>query len=250
VYNFNGTFTPPTTTSTATTTAPPTSVPSSGAYTYFGCQTEGTFSRALAAKAFSSDTMTIEVCQAFCAGYTYFGTEYGRECYCGNTFSAGSIAAPANECSVLCAGDVTQYCGGGNRLSCYQLSGASSSTTTTATSTAPTSIPTAWTSQGCWIDGAHGRILGKQIPDSDSNTVEQCVNTCIGLGYTVAGVEYGVQCFCDSAIQNGGAKTLDADCNMPCQGNYAETCGAGNRMNIYAIGTPVVNPAPTVVPRA
>jgi hypothetical protein len=26
--------------------------------------------------------MTLEVCQAFCTGFTYFGVEYGRECMC------------------------------------------------------------------------------------------------------------------------------------------------------------------------
>jgi hypothetical protein len=24
--------------------------------------------------------MTLEVCEAFCVGYTYWGVEYGREC--------------------------------------------------------------------------------------------------------------------------------------------------------------------------
>ena len=30
--------------------------------------------------------MSVEICRAFCASYdqTYFGVEYGRECYCGN----------------------------------------------------------------------------------------------------------------------------------------------------------------------
>jgi len=36
--------------------------------------------RALASKATAYDTMTLESCEADCAGYTYFGTEYSREC--------------------------------------------------------------------------------------------------------------------------------------------------------------------------
>jgi hypothetical protein len=47
---------------------------------YYGCYTEGTSSRALSSKATAYDTMTVESCASDCAGYTYFGVEYGREC--------------------------------------------------------------------------------------------------------------------------------------------------------------------------
>ena len=33
----------------------------------------------------ASDEMTHEMCATTCAGYNYFGVEYGRECYCGWT---------------------------------------------------------------------------------------------------------------------------------------------------------------------
>lgn len=82
VYTFNNIFTPPTgtnlTTSAPTTT--PTSSPSTGDYKYYGCQTEGSFSRALTGKGITSATMTVEFCSVFCAGYAYFGMEYGQEC--------------------------------------------------------------------------------------------------------------------------------------------------------------------------
>jgi len=163
--------------------------------------------------------------------------------YCGNSFSAGSVAAPNTDCSFLCAGNVAEYCGAGNRLSVYQRNGTLVPTSTT--SALPTSVPTGWASQGCWVDGAFGRILDVQQPDSDQNTVEVCINNCITLGYTVAGLEYGSQCFCDSRIRNGGVlATAQTDCSMPCSGNFAEFCGAGNRLNIYSIGTPEVDPAP------
>lgn len=51
-----------------------------GIYTYFGCQTEATSARALASKASDTANMSLESCEASCIGYTYFGTEYGREC--------------------------------------------------------------------------------------------------------------------------------------------------------------------------
>ena len=39
--------------------------------------------------------------------------------YCGNSFSQGSVAAPNSDCSMLCPGNVAEYCGAGNRLSVY-----------------------------------------------------------------------------------------------------------------------------------
>jgi hypothetical protein len=100
-------------------TAGPSNPPTVGAYHYFGCQTEGTYSRALSEYATAYDTMTLESCAADCAGYTYFGTEYGRECYCGDYFNAGSVPAPAGECDFMCAGDSMEYCGAGLRLTVY-----------------------------------------------------------------------------------------------------------------------------------
>jgi hypothetical protein len=68
--------------STSATPTPtgPSTVQSVANYVYYGCFTEGTGVRALAPGAFAADTMTVESCQASCAGYTYFGVEYGREC--------------------------------------------------------------------------------------------------------------------------------------------------------------------------
>jgi hypothetical protein len=39
--------------------------------------------------------------------------------------------------------------------------------------------------------------------------------------------------------------TSDSDCNMPCGGNSAEMCGAGNRMSIYNTGDLAAYGVPT-----
>jgi hypothetical protein len=80
--------------------------------------------RALASFSTAYDTMTLESCAKDCTGYTYFGTEYSRECYCGNSFSAGSVSASVVECEnedFLCAGDALEFCGGSRLLSVYEL---------------------------------------------------------------------------------------------------------------------------------
>lgn len=69
-------------------------------------------------------------------------------------------------------------------------------------------------------DNRNGRILGFQLPDSARTTIETCIQACMDRGYAVAGTEYGVQCFCDNNIINGGSSSgNDAECNMACAGN-------------------------------
>jgi hypothetical protein len=226
-----------------------------GNYDWYGCQTEATGMRALSAATFASDEMTLEACQAYCSAYTYFGVEYARECYCGNSLNAGSVAAPAADCSMTCSGESSQYCGAGNRLSVYARNGTpppSSTTPTGPTSSSPppvvTGVPEGWTSQGCWIDGAQGRILPHQVPDSQTNSQAACANACATAGYTISGTEYSVQCFCGNAIYNGGAKTADVECSNSCPGAPTQKCGAGDRMNIVSKGTPEMYAPPAPLP--
>lgn len=50
-----------------------------GLYSYYGCQTEATTGRALNSLTYASNNMTLELCIATCASFTYAGVEYGRE---------------------------------------------------------------------------------------------------------------------------------------------------------------------------
>jgi WSC domain len=216
--------------------------------------------------------MTVEMYQAFCSSptpYQMFGVEYAGECYCGNVLQAGSVGAPTTDCSMTCDGSPYEFCGAGNRLDVYQFGGSNPSSTSssaasttssviiataatsvlssssTTTSPAATGIPFGWVYDGCYVDGVNGRILQHGPPDSQTNTVESCVNYCAGAGYTIAGMEFSTQCFCDNAIYNGGAPAANqADCNMACAGNPAEICGAGNRLSLYNIGNLTIYQAP------
>jgi hypothetical protein len=50
-------------------------------WTFQGCYTEATNQRALSLASFYDYTaMTLEECASDCAGYAYFGVEYGGEC--------------------------------------------------------------------------------------------------------------------------------------------------------------------------
>lgn len=83
-----------------------------GDFTDVSCYTEATSGRALSGKGTSSNKMSLEFCADFCAGYQYFGTEYGSECYCGNSFGTGAKRTSDGDCSMLCANDPAVLCGG------------------------------------------------------------------------------------------------------------------------------------------
>ncbi|KAF4635308.1 hypothetical protein G7Y89_g2796 [Cudoniella acicularis] len=232
-------------------------VPSVANYVYYGCWTEGTGVRALAPGAFAADTMTVESCEASCAGYTYFGVEYGRECYCGNTIAASSVLKPDSDCSMVCMGNQYEYCGNGNRLNIYIKNGTATSTSSISTGTATgstalasqtaatTGLPAGWKYAGCYTEGTTGRALQNGNPDSATNTVESCVNTCISQGYSVAGMEYSQQCWCDNFLYNGAALTTGTSCNMACAGNTNEICGGPSFLSVYYTGTLTVYQPPT-----
>ncbi|KAJ2980129.1 hypothetical protein NQ176_g2827 [Zarea fungicola] len=111
-------------------------------------------------------------------------------------------------------------------------------------------FPDGWDSYGCWVDGVKGRILGKQLPDDKNLTLSKCVANCAAAGYTIAGAEYRVQCFCGNSIINGGAKAkADSECNMACTGDTTQSCGGGSRMNIVSKGAPQVLLPPAPIDR-
>jgi hypothetical protein len=117
-------------TPTGTPTEPFTDLTELG-YRFLGCAPEerwandGPF-RTLSGASEASDAMTNERCLAFCEerGFAFAGTEWRRECWCGN--SVASTRVPATTlaslaaCDHVCTGDPTQFCGGDAWLSLYQ----------------------------------------------------------------------------------------------------------------------------------
>ncbi|KAL3426632.1 WSC domain-containing protein-like protein 3 [Phlyctema vagabunda] len=138
-----GTSTTGTSSSSIAPSATPTGpsiVQSIGAFSFIGCYTEATTGKALTGKTLANDTMTIQICASVCSTFQYFGIEYHRECYCGNSLSAGSVPATTGAtCSQVCMGNPLQYCGGNSRLQMYQKQSSSSSSTITTGSSASSS---------------------------------------------------------------------------------------------------------------
>jgi glucan 1,3-beta-glucosidase len=104
-----------------------------------------------------------------------------------------------------CAGNSAEICGGPNRLDLYSYQGIAASTTTakpTSQTTSPAAPTTSsglrgWTFLGCYTDSVSARTLiwAQTIPNGPLTlTVEVCQALCQNAGYTLAGVEYSVEC--------------------------------------------------------
>jgi len=110
---------PATTSSAAPSPTGPITVTNLTDYNYLGCYSEGSPQRALTGLTPPAPVggFTVELCSTACYGYTYFGVEYGNQCYCGQAINAGSVnqssSIPSvNGCSMTCSGDQGEYCGG------------------------------------------------------------------------------------------------------------------------------------------
>ncbi|KAI2623449.1 heme peroxidase [Xylaria nigripes] len=208
-------------------------------YVRIGCYEELP-NRALTAGTFPSDSMTLELCARSCNGFTYFATEYGRECYCGDFIDARSTVTADADCSMVCAGDDTEYCGGSNRLEMYRLISPPTSISMIPTPTiTPINKPTVSTYalQGCWAEGTNGvRALGA-LATAGNVTLESCANFC--QSYHYFGTEFGSECHCGNILAAFSNQTNLTDCNMPCSGDPSEYCGSGDRLNLYYSNTTV-----------
>lgn len=136
--------------------------------------------------------MTLDKCASACSSFSYFGVEYGRECYCSSSgLNAGSVSALEDECSFDCPGKATQRCGAGNRLNVYSKSTETSPSATSSATSIPTSPPTSF--QGCYTDNTAHRALYEANFYDDEMTVEFCGTICDGYKYF--GLEYGRECW-------------------------------------------------------
>ena len=182
--------------------------------------------RLLDSKSYSSDSMTVESCAAFCSKYKFFAVEYGRECYCGDTHSG--LAIDNGECSTPCAGNKNEKCGGGLRAEIY--------TNNLYSSRKPATLDKPY--HGCFIDQG-ARILPDNLIGADDMTAEKCAAHC--ADYSYFGVEYGRECWCGNAPPI--TLTAESECSFPCAGDDTQLCGAGGRINVW--GAPLPSP-PTV----
>ncbi|KAK4184351.1 WSC domain-containing protein [Podospora australis] len=205
---------------------PPTS--SISGFEYKGCYSDNVAQRVLAGKTVTESDMTLEKCAATCSvgGYTWFGVEYGSECFCGTTLDAASIKQAEGECDMACSGDASQKCGGPNRLNVYHI---------------PPETPGSGTGSNletigdfhyvsCWTDKVDDRSLKAVDWRTDDMTLEKCAERC--KDYSYFGLEYSRECYCGDDLL--GEAAPEKDCGILCVGASTQWCGGPDRLNLYA----------------
>jgi hypothetical protein len=165
-------------------------------FTYQGCYTDKSAKRALGFQAFvgsNSASLCTAACQA--AGYSVAGMEFGDECYCGSSISAGN-QGPLLEaaCTMSCSSNSSQICGGPSRISVFSIGNVTIDTT-------PVSPPSTgnYTYQGCWTDTGARVLQGVQSSTNDM-TVEKCGAFCAAAGTNAFGVEYANREYCSNLL--------------------------------------------------
>lgn len=107
----------------------------------------------------------------------------------------------------------------------------------------------------CYVDGVGGhRVLSKYIELGSPSTMmsrDYCAQICFQHKLTIAGVEDGHQCMCDTEIWPGSPLAPIGECSTPCSGNLSESCGGNYRMNVFTFscsGNPDPIPPPPPPP--
>lgn len=175
-------------------------------------------SRTLRGLSLAADNMTVETCASFCHRNRYFGLEFGKECYCGDTQIAPPTSSPS-ECSMACAGDANEKCGGPNRQNLY--------INLVYNPRLPATLAVPYL--GCFVDDGSPRPLPDNMLGLDDMTAQKCQLRC--AAYKYFGTEYGHECWCGKNQPNITAPA--PDCNYPCSGDDGQLCGGANRINVW-----------------
>ncbi|KAF5325452.1 hypothetical protein D9619_009970 [Psilocybe cf. subviscida] len=94
--------------------------------------------------------------------------------------------------------------------------------------------PHGWDYIGCWSDNPTLRTLrSSTFTDTTAMTVEKCATFCSNGSFNLAGVEFGQECWCSNAMDNGPSLIASSTCSQTCVGNVLETCGGPRALNVY-----------------
>lgn len=96
-------------------------------------------------------------------------------------------------------------------------------------------VPTGWEARGCFTDKeAPNRALAEHHTDT-SLTTSGCIKSCAASGYTLAGTQFGKECWCGNTLNTtgGAGKSTSDGCDMPCAGDASQVCGGNYHINVF-----------------
>lgn len=210
-----------------------------------GCFGDSVQNRALPNKLAGKGTSSSDcVRAAIAAGYAFAGTENGDECWAGAGISldAYKVSDENGSCKKPCTGANagTETCGGQNAIQIYVIN-------------PPAKVPTPGsaggaTLVGCYRDSAQNRLLPVKLGPVKSTSdcialAEHPDLTHVGVTYTYAGTEAGMECWAGSPASgtlgyNPFPQLPSTDCAQACNGDNKEHCGNGNAIQVYSLPPP------------
>lgn len=89
---------------------------------------------------------------------------------------------------------------------------------------------------GCFKDSRSRVLAGEKLADLGGKvSTTKCVEYCASKGFSIAGTEYGGECFCGNSLNT--AEELDASkCSMTCEGDAEQKCGGDWALTLYTKG--------------
>ncbi|WVW79154.1 hypothetical protein I302_101120 [Kwoniella bestiolae CBS 10118] len=108
---------------------------------------------------------------------------------------------------------------------------------TASFTTSTISVPAGWTKLGCLAEPKGSRALTGASMTDQTMTPTKCINFCSSKGFSLAGVEWSVECYCANTPSKTTLSAINNNlaCNMPCNGlDYsAGYCGGSSLLTVY-----------------
>lgn len=102
---------------------------------------------------------------------------------------------------------------------------------------------------GCYADPTAGvQVLPRNAALSPQMTLEKCAEVCRYNVYF--GVRNGDACYCGDVLRTDPPSVMegsDETCDIPCQGNSAQKCGASSSLSLWKKKQDAVIPLPTTL---
>ncbi|KAF5313126.1 hypothetical protein D9619_002379 [Psilocybe cf. subviscida] len=226
-------------------------------WTFVGCFSDtAPASRTLQEATVVNTAMTPLLCTQFCSGtnfatpFNFAGTEFTEECFCDFNIQGTAVKLNDSACTFPCGGDGNQTCGDAGKISVYQ----NMNKNVGPIPTNKANVTGGWTFTGCFTDAinGNGRTLLERFDIAAGVTIESCTAECNATGFTIAGLEFGEECWCGNSFLVANTTAPLTDCSRACEADHTELCGAASRLSVYTLKPPVVTttakPTTTVAP--
>ncbi|KAF3007823.1 hypothetical protein E8E13_010601 [Curvularia kusanoi] len=210
-----------------------------------GCYSDSTSARILSlgvAPQGGNQNNSAQSCTAECKrrSFTYAGTEYGAECYCGNTLS-NNQGPKSDGCNMKCNVILHQFDANTNTgvntdIYCYKIFRACLHI---GINIFPFKFATSLIHSFCFISQRRCHdpyLFCTELSDVCCTKIGLVLRRCQKYGYMAGGMEYGNECYCgdlDHMVATDSQPAPETDCSTPCPGNPEALCGGGNRITWY-----------------